>query len=133
MFAYYKSLFRYPRCLQNVNLDFLSKLEKTNKTKQNKKKKKKKKKKNIKKAKQTNKPPPTKKKKKKKKRQSNRVSNFRDFECSLFPKAIRFDLFYAFRRRGWGPPDVAVPFDGAARLVRPCRDCDDAAHLLQKQ
>ena len=27
MFAYYKPLFRYPRCLQNVNLDFLNKLE----------------------------------------------------------------------------------------------------------
>ena len=28
MFAYYKSLFRCPCCLQNVNLDFLNKLVK---------------------------------------------------------------------------------------------------------
>ena len=30
--------------------------------------------------------------------QSNRVSDFRDFVCSLFPKAIRSDVFGEQRR-----------------------------------
>ena len=29
--------------------------------------------------------------------QSNRVSDFRDFVCSLFPKAVFFDLYFPFR------------------------------------
>ena len=28
--------------------------------------------------------------------QSNRVSDFRDFECSLLPKAILFDFYFIF-------------------------------------
>ena len=58
--------------------------------------------------------------------QLNRVSDFRDLVCSLFPKAIRFD-FYWLNFKSYHPC-LSVPWSYYRKLVSSLQACPSFLH-----
>ena len=57
--------------------------------------------------------------------QSNRISDFRDFVCSLFPKAIMFDFYLALKMN-----NTRTKLSEKIRLVIQCESADDSNKML---